>query len=434
MKKQLVVIMIIVGLLSSPYIGQAAKVVVDPGHGGSDPGAIGVNGLYEKNVNLDIARFLRDMLIEHGYEVVMTRSEDKPMPLQDRVELARGAGADLFVSVHANSHNSSSIRGTMVLYHDAAYPNKSYPASAEMTALTKESRTLAKYVLDSVLEQVPNTNRGLVPSSAYVVRMGNTPSVLVETAFLSNRQDAAMLASGEVRRKYAVGILNGIMKYLPAAAFSDIGLHWAKESIARLHELGVANGNNGRFAPDRPVTRAELMSLTERAFGFPAPKRTEVVTAAWEKDAGTVSEQVYGNPSPQPPGPPEWPSFPDLPSDHWAYDTMMQAVAAGVLRGYPDGSLQPDAPVTRAEVAAVLERLIGGSLTFMQTGGNLAFADVDESNWAYGPIMLLSRAGIVRGVEIGRFAPDRYVTRAEVAVMVDRQLSGGTFVVSAEPG
>jgi len=422
LKRTIAALAVAACLFASPYIGQAAKVVVDPGHGGSDPGAVGINGIYEKSVNNEIAYRLRDILIEKGYEVVMTRDADRNLSLQERVNIARNADADLFVSVHANAHPSSDIRGTMVLYHDAAKPNPDYPASDEMKALSPESKHLAQLILSSVLEQVPNTNRGLLQSSAYVVRMGNVPSVLVETAFLSNAQDAKMLASSAVREKYAIGIANGIVKYLPPT-FSDIATHWAKESIIRLNEQGIANGNDGKFHPDRPLTRAELVAFAERAFGFGGAKSD--VTLAEHDEDGTVTEDVYESDDAS--GEPDaTPTFADLPAAHWSYGTMSQAVKSGILRGYPDGTIRPDAPVSRAEVAVVLDRLIGTTLT----GGSPtpSYADVTSKNWAYTSIMRLSGLGIVRGVADRLYGPERNVTRAEMATMVDRQLTRGTLV------
>jgi len=422
LKKLVTTLAVAVSLFSSPYIGQAAKVVVDPGHGGSDPGAVGINGLYEKTVNNEISWRLRDLLVQHGYEVVMTREADKTLSLTDRVTAATAADADLFVSVHANAHPSSSVRGTMVLYHDAAKPNPDYPASEPMKALTPESKRLAQLVLSSILEQVPNQNRGIVPSSAYVVRMGNIPSILVETAFLSNAKDAQMLSSSMIREKYAIGILNGILKYLPPI-FSDIGQHWAKESIVRLNEQGIASGDNGKFYPDRALTRAELMAFADRAFGLRASAPD--VTIAEHTD-GSVTEDVYESEEAiAAPSPAKEPTFTDLPETHWSYELMRKAVEAGVLSGYPDGTLRPDAPVSRAEVAVVLDRLLGTAIA--GTTHDVSFHDVTTNNWAYSSIVRLGGAGLVRGVEPNRYGPDRSVTRGEIATMVDRQLQRGNL-------
>jgi len=423
LRKFVTTLVIAASLVSAPYIANATKVVIDPGHGGNDPGAIGINGLYEKKVNNAISYRLKDLLLQNGYEVVMTRDTDKTLSLSERVEIARNADADLFVSIHSNSHTNSSIQGTMVLYHDAAYPNPNYPASEEMKALTPESRRLGQLVLSSVLKEVPNVDRGVVPSSVYVVRNGNIPSILVETAFLSNPKDAEKLASTAIQEKYAVGILNGIKSFLPPT-FSDIGGHWAKESIIRLNAQGIANGNQGKFYPDQPLTRAELVAFADRAFGLTKSGKNVSITEAdtevsvtqdvYEEDTPPSGEDVSGIPEADI-------AFPDLTKDHWAYETIRVAVRNGVLRGYPDGSIRPDAPVSRAEVAVVLDRLISPIPHNWEQP--VTFKDVTTDNWAYSSIIRLSNSGIVRGIEPNIYAPEKSVTRAEMATMVDRQLS-----------
>src|SRR5690606_15960727 len=140
-------------LIISPLSAYAAKVVVDAGHGGSDPGAIGVNGLREKDANLDISLRLQKELLDRGYEVLMTRTEDVYLSLGQRVNIARQSNADLFVSIHANSYHSPDVSGALILYYDDAYPQKSYPASEEMKALTPESKRLAQLVLDEFVSE-----------------------------------------------------------------------------------------------------------------------------------------------------------------------------------------------------------------------------------------------------------------------------------------
>ncbi|UJF32006.1 N-acetylmuramoyl-L-alanine amidase family protein [Paenibacillus hexagrammi] len=186
-------------MLSFPYQAFAYKVVVDAGHGGSDPGAIGVNGLQEKDVTLDIAQRLRDDLARSGYEVAMTRTDDRYISLADRVAFTNQQNADLFVSVHANSINNSKTNGTMVLYYDKDYPQEDYPASEEMKIMTPYSKDLAQKVLNSLVTAAGTKNLGLVPSAVYVARMGKIPSILVETAFLSSYTDSALLADPSIR-------------------------------------------------------------------------------------------------------------------------------------------------------------------------------------------------------------------------------------------
>jgi N-acetylmuramoyl-L-alanine amidase len=396
LRRWTLVTLLLIGLLNVPYIASAARVVVDPGHGGSDPGAIGINALQEKTVNTDISLKLKDILLAAGYEVIMTRENDRTMSLQERVMIARNTQADLFVSVHANAHPSSSARGTMVLYFDAEHAKSEYPSSAEMIAWTPQSRQLATFVLSSLLEAVPNTNRGLVPSSAYVLRNGNVPSILVETAFLSNHQDAKLLADEKVRLKYAQAIAAGIQQFSPLT-FSDIHQHWAKVSIVRLYEQGITQGDLNRFFPDRPLTRAELAAFLQRSFGFSSPVQS----------ASTL------------------PSFTDLSTQHWAYTTVLHAANSGLFQGYPDGTIRPDDPVSRSEVAVVIDRLIGTSFTNNDDENSVdfpTFHDVPADDWAFASIRRLSREGIIQGIQVARFEPSRSVTRAEIATMVDRLL------------
>ncbi|MDF2815699.1 MAG: N-acetylmuramoyl-L-alanine amidase AmiC [Paenibacillus sp.] len=383
---------------SSAQAATAAKIVVDAGHGGSDPGAIGVNGLQEKQVNLDISLRLQGELLLRGYEVALTRQDDRYISLADRVAITNEAKADLFVSVHANSHTASSISGSLVLYHDSNYPQSDYPASDAMTALTPESKKLAQSVLRNVLLTAKLADRGLVPSAAYVVRMGQIPSILVETAFLSNPQDAAALKDPAMLQKFAVGIANGIQEVLPPAPvpkeFADLQKHWAKDAVYRLKDKGIVETDKN-FFPDRPLTRAELLTMLNRKFAF--------------------GQRLMGTPKPGV----NLPIFKDLPATHWASDVMYRAGALEYVDGYPDQTIRPDQSVTRAEAAVLLQRIMllpKMDKPLTDTG----FSDVRSDNWAAKAIVQLSQKGLINGVGDKLFAPDKVMTRAEMAVLIDR--------------
>lgn len=404
----------------------AFKVVVDAGHGGRDPGAVSAGGLQEKYVNLDIAQRLRTELQKRGYEVAMTRDTDVYLSLAERVEFTNEQNADIFVSVHANSHPSTSAKGSMVLYYDAAYPQSDYPSSAEMTAWSDVSKMLARQTLDGVVAKAGTENDGLVPSAVYVVRMGTIPSVLVETAFLSNRSDAALLADAAVRQAMAEGIAAGIAEYA-ALPFPDIMNHWAKESITRLKEKGIVDGINHYFYPDRPLTRAQFAAILDRTFHFeepaadpngscPKPENADKGSAKPASGA-TVTDNVYGgsgNCSPVPA------SFRDLPATYWAYETLMKAAKLRYMDGYADGTIRPDQPITRAEAAALLDRIVGSKLP----QATKSFADVPADMWASKAIGRLYAAGIIGGVSDTQFAPSRSITRAEISAMMDRYVNG----------
>jgi len=453
--------MLLVTILLAVFPAQAfaAKVVVDAGHGGSDPGAIGVNQLREKDVNLDIAMKLKQQLVERGYQVALTRSGDSYLSLSSRVEMTNQANADLFVSIHANSHSSSSARGSLVLYYDNAYPQADYPASPEMATLTPKSKKLATSVLDGVVRSAGTANLGIVPSAVYVVRSGTIPSVLVETAFLSNAQDAAMLSQQSVRQNMAIGIANGIAAYLPAV-FSDIRPdYWAFDSIARLKEKDIIHGDNGKFAPERSITRAEFTAMM-----------SQVVNLSKATQNGDASNASSNSDT----------TFPDLPQSHWAYGALQQAIRLGIMHGYPDGTIQPDSAISRAEIAVMLDRAVqiangtpssegnAGAGTESDTSGNAGaasepeasgsdatsdaksnaneatsgpvttaaaspqqednsayeaiFGDVPEQFWAAASVYKWNKLGIIKGTEANVFEPNRSAKRAETAVMLDRYM------------
>jgi N-acetylmuramoyl-L-alanine amidase len=447
MKKTLGFILLFVSLLSFPYHAWAVKVVIDPGHGGRNPGAVGINGLYEKDVNNDISSKLRDILISRGYEAVLTRETDEDMTLDERVQFTNRAAANLFVSVHANSHHDRQIKGSLILYYDRNHPQPRYPASAAMTALSPQSKRLAQHVLEEIVKEAGTENRGLMASSAYVVRMGEIPSILVETAFLSNHKDAAQLTDPVFRQKLAVGIANGIEAYMPVV-FGDIAGHWAQEAILRMKRQGIAAGDNpNTFSPNRPITRAEFMTMLDRMLSFgerveqmaahpmeqlaePSPgangaddersidsapiaeENTHIFASKREADTNGTASYKFATLEK---------GFSDLKEEYWAYGSLKKSISLGYLRGYPDGTLRPGQAITRAEVAVLLDRILPEYKQIAPLAGKkLFYQDVSPDNWAAGAIYRMKQASLIRGVELEKFYPDRNTTRAEIAVIIDR--------------
>ncbi|MBD2860994.1 N-acetylmuramoyl-L-alanine amidase [Paenibacillus oceani] len=468
-----------IALLAVPAQTFSAKtVVVDAGHGGQDPGAIGVNGLYEKSVNLDVAQKLKEQLIQRGYEVVMTRTADEYLSLAQRVEQTNAAQPSLFVSVHANSHPNPNVSGSLVLYYDSDYPQDSYPASEAMAKLSPESKKLANLVLKNIISETGFADKGIVPSAAYVIRMGQVPSILVETAFLSHSGDAARLSDSPVRQKLADGIAKGIAAYLPLPdLFPDLADHWAREAVLRLKDKGLVEGIFNRYEPDRAVTRAEWLALSDRLFkfadrlhaadapdtGYPdttTPKeqkkaetslptdQTEAAQApssppelpesasqgqasplaqtppTWANRSAVQSETTAApKPASRTPSPGQPQSFKDLPKSHWAYETFQNAVRLGYMNGYEDGTIRPDQPITRGEVTALLERMTADAGNSPPWTGPADFTDVPLKHWASGPIYRMKQQGIITGVTDKTFAPDKKMTRAEMAALMDRYVA-----------
>lgn len=178
-------------------------VYIDPGHGGSDPGAIGVGGLRESDVNLAIALKLNDLLTKGGFRTMMSRDSDVDVGLVDRPEQANNSDANVFVSIHANSFSAPTASGTEVLYYPNGYKGD-----------TRDNLTFAQIIHDNLMKEIQTTDRGLVerPNLA-VLNHTKMPAVLVETAFVTNPDDAKLLQDDSFQWKVAQGIYNGIVEY-----------------------------------------------------------------------------------------------------------------------------------------------------------------------------------------------------------------------------
>jgi N-acetylmuramoyl-L-alanine amidase len=420
-----IMILVIAFLLAAPSSSWAIKIVIDPGHGGSDSGAVGVNGLYEKTVNLDIAKKLKTMLLARGYETAISREEDTFLSLKERVEFTNAQQADLFVSIHANSMpGNSRTRGALILYHDNRSPQEDYPASPEMTELTPQSKEFAQVVLNHFVDTAGMENRGLVQSAVYVVRMGTIPSILVETGFLSNRQDADLLDNDAVRTTMAQAIEQGIEAYMPPdtpnEVFTDMRVHWAREAVLRLKAQGIVDGVGRLFKPNRELTRAEWMTLLDRVFDLSKIQpniSSPVCTNGSSSVSSTVAAAVYKNVENCAKLP--TPIFKDT-TGHWAGTALNKAVSAHVLDGYEDATLRPDQPITRAEVAATFQRMALPQAIGVTSGA--AFTDVPGDNWAAKAVYSLKLAGWIDGIAADRFMPERGMTRAEAASLLDRYI------------
>lgn len=212
-------------------------VMIDPGHGGKDPGAQGLSGLTEKDVNLRFAKFLGEALQKKGLNVIYTRTSDVFIPLETRTELANSKGADLFVSIHCNSHTDKSSAGMetyslnlattqegvrVAARENAASQKKISDLQAILTDLmlsakTAESRDLAKFVqkrsIAAVRGDYPTRDRGPHEAPFFVLIGANMPAVLVELGYVTNPADAQRLGSDAYLRALAQGMTEGILAY-----------------------------------------------------------------------------------------------------------------------------------------------------------------------------------------------------------------------------
>ncbi len=217
----------------------ARRIVIDAGHGGHDPGTIGRSGLQEKDLVLDVAlRLERLVRSELGTEVVMTRSSDVFVPLEERTAIANSKGADLFLSIHGNASRNPRARGIETYFLNfaqnphaeavAARENAISPATLnDLQQLVKaitlnskidESRDFATSVQEAMVQHQrshhPVEDRGVHTAPFYVLIGANMPSILAEVAFVSNPDEEKRLKSTESRELIARSLLRGVRDYL----------------------------------------------------------------------------------------------------------------------------------------------------------------------------------------------------------------------------
>ncbi len=186
-------------------------IVVDAGHGGRDPGKVGITGCYEKDLNLQIAYKLRDFLEMEGFEVVLTREDDmglysetdsnkKNADMKNRVKLIEESNPLLTVSIHQNSYSDGSIHGAQTFY---------YQGSPESKALAEKIQSRLVYTLDKTNHRKEKSN-----DNYYLLKNTTCPSVIVECGFLSNQEECTLMETDYYQEKVAWAMYMGIMQYL----------------------------------------------------------------------------------------------------------------------------------------------------------------------------------------------------------------------------
>ncbi len=185
-------------------------VVVDAGHGGADPGKVGINNQLEKDINLEIAKLLKSFLQAEGIEVIMTREGDgglydegaankKVQDMKKRLEIIEASDAVLVVSIHQNSYHEEYVKGAQVFYY----------------ATSDKSKRLAEVLQGQLKELEPDNKREAKGNDSYfLLKKTSKPIVIVECGFLSNREEAERLSDEDYQEKLAWNIHMGIMKYI----------------------------------------------------------------------------------------------------------------------------------------------------------------------------------------------------------------------------
>jgi len=228
------------GLQPKLKVPKVRRIVIDPGHGGADPGAVGPNGLREKDVvlaiGLKLARRIRE---ETGIEAVMTRSTDVFIPLEERTAIANKVNADLFVSIHANASLNKAASGIETYYLNLAKTDKAARVAARENNISMAKVSLLQTILFDLManhkindsarmaDEVQKSlharvvkkyqgvkNLGVKQGPFYVLVGATMPSILVETAFISNDHEAELLTDQDYQNTAAAGILDGIRSYI----------------------------------------------------------------------------------------------------------------------------------------------------------------------------------------------------------------------------
>lgn len=198
-------------------------VVLDAGHGGIDPGKVGVDGSLEKDINLQIVMKLKEVLendeeINKGknIEVILTREDDtghysesdsnkKMADMQGRCQIVEAAEADILVSIHQNSYHSASVKGAQVFYYEKS----------------EKGHELATVIQKKLVEKLSENGKGRVEKANdnyYILLNVSCPAVIVECGFLSNPEEAAKLGSEEYQERVAKAVAEGVVEYLTSAA------------------------------------------------------------------------------------------------------------------------------------------------------------------------------------------------------------------------
>ena len=218
-------------------------IVIDPGHGGKDPGALGLNNLKEKDITLDISRELGKLIERNlGMKVIYTRTEDVFVPLWERTQIANNSEGDIFISIHVNAakpHSSTKGFETYLLRigkTDAAVDvakrenetikleeethkyidftdAKKIVASMTQNSAVKSSEFLAQAIQTNLSKRLNSKNRGVKQAGFHVLVGASMPNVLIEVGFITNKEEAKNLSKHQYKREIAKGIFEAILDF-----------------------------------------------------------------------------------------------------------------------------------------------------------------------------------------------------------------------------
>jgi N-acetylmuramoyl-L-alanine amidase/type II secretory pathway predicted ATPase ExeA len=257
------------------------RIVIDPGHGGYDTGTMGPHGLLEKDLCLDVALRLGQLIEENiaDAEVLYTRKDDRHVPLEERAAIANGTNADLFISIHANSSDSREARGVETYYLSLATSQESMKLAMRENALAQsslhdlpelvekitrsekiaESKQLAVEMQNALSQRLQlvsghEPNRGVKQAPFIVLTGANMPAVLSEIAFISNASDESLLLESGQRQRVAEGLYRGVAAYLDS-------LHSLPQKKQKLVSENGPGTSSGLATPTAAIGRHPLKNL-----------------------------------------------------------------------------------------------------------------------------------------------------------------------------
>ncbi len=229
----------------------ATKIYIDPGHGGTDPGAIGIGKIEEEDITLPVAKYLETELKRQGISTKMSRTGDTSKTINTRVKEANNWGADIVCSLHCNSFKQESANGTETLIYSKG-------GRAEKIAIKVHS---------NIVSVLKTRDRGIkVRTDLGILRDTKAPAILCEIAFVSNKADKEKIDEAAEQKAVAIAICKGLCAYLgitykkeETKVANDYSKHWAAKAIQKMVDTKIMVGDGkGKFRPNDNITRAEV--------------------------------------------------------------------------------------------------------------------------------------------------------------------------------
>ena len=356
------------------------KVIVDAGHGGYDSGATGF-GRRESIISLEIAKKVEQKLKQKNIQVKMIRDGDYFVPLKDRPRIANEYRPDAFISIHLNSASSG--------------------ASGIETHCQKGKQMyspLSKEIQNHVIARTGAKNRGIKYSDLCVLRESNMPSALLETGFITNRDECNRLIEPSYQERLAIGVADGIEEYLKNTVLLQNLPVINTGVVINTDQLNVRSGYGTNYSIIGHLKGNERVEIVEKgnngwykikyngSYGYVSGRYIRV---------GQVG--LY-----------------DI-NGHWAKDLILDFVVKGYVNGYEDNTFKPENSITRAEFIKIVNR----EFNFNDTA-NMNFIDVRPDSWYYNEVCKAIRAGYINGYEDNTFRPEKPITREEACVIVSR--------------